>query len=193
MATIIQNDHRDQSQMSRNWWKIRVNHLYQNRLSFRRHHHQEQIGHVVTSWVTPYSASLFLHAFRSPQMSISCWMLSLFSVMSIPRLLMSCCILDIQVVLGRPRFLFDGFSASVSAFLPWTSGSSRIRWPIQEWRRLSIVLLHGSAFVSLYRKHFLEVFGHNFCLLFLLNRNMILKIQYGCHIWQNGHHCLNRH
>ena len=36
------------------------------------HHHQEQIGHVVTSWVTPYSASLSLHASRSPQMSISC-------------------------------------------------------------------------------------------------------------------------
>ena len=87
---------------------------------------------------------------RSPQMSISCWMLPLFSVMSNPRLLMSCCILDIQVVLGRPRFLFDGFSALVSAFLAGTSGSSRIRWPIQEWRRLSIVLFHGSAFVSLY-------------------------------------------
>ena len=60
------------------------------------------------SWVTPYFASLSLHAFRSPQMSFSCWMLSLFSVMSNPRLLTYCCILDIQVVLGRPRFLFDG-------------------------------------------------------------------------------------
>ena len=27
----------------------------------------------------------------------------------------------------------------------------------------------------------------------MLNRNMILKIQYGCHIWQTGHHCLDRH
>ena len=37
-----------------------------------KHHHQEQIGHVVTSRVTPYSASLSLHASRSPQLSISC-------------------------------------------------------------------------------------------------------------------------
>ena len=35
-------------------------------------HHPEQIGHVVTSWVTPYSESLSLHASRSPQMSLSC-------------------------------------------------------------------------------------------------------------------------
>ena len=103
-------------------------------------------------------------------MSISCWMLSLFSVMSIPRLLMSCCILDIQVVRGRPRFLFDGFSASVSAFLAGTSGSSRIRWPIQEWRRLSIVLLHGSAFVSLYSLAFDITCGYTMCIKMCIKR-----------------------
>ena len=27
----------------------------------------------------------------------------------------------------------------------------------------------------------------------MLNRNMILKIQYGRHIWHNGLHCLDRH
>ena len=104
----------------------------------------------MTSWVTPYSAGLSLHASRSPQMSISCWMLSLFSVMSNPRLLMSCCILYIQVALAAHVFLDDGFSASISSFVAGTFGSSHIRWPIQEWRRLTIVLLHGSSFISLY-------------------------------------------
>ena len=44
------------------------------------YHHQEQIGCVVTSRVTPYSACLFLHPFLSPQTSLSCWMVSLFNV-----------------------------------------------------------------------------------------------------------------
>ena len=80
---------------------------------------------------------------------------------------MSCCILNIQVVLGRPRFLFDGFSASVSTFLAVTSGSSRIRLPMPEWRRLSIVLLHGYAFVSLYSLAFEITQGYTIPIAYL--------------------------